>query len=99
MCYNHTIYCAQFIRINTYNFIEDDNMSDRRNILGPRIRYFRKKIGLTQEELAARLQVKGVLLDRPMISKIESQTRELLDYEILAIADVLRIDIKDIFYR
>jgi transcriptional regulator with XRE-family HTH domain len=72
-------------------------MSDKRNILGPRIKYLRKKAGLTQEELAAQLQVNGFIIDRPMISKIENQTRELLDYEVLAIANILRVDIKELF--
>jgi transcriptional regulator with XRE-family HTH domain len=72
-------------------------MLNKRNILGPRIKFFRKKFGLTQEELAARLQVNGIILDRPMISKIENQTRKLLDYEVLAIAEILKIDIKDLF--
>ena len=72
-------------------------MLSKRNILGPKIRYFRKKAGITQEDLAARLQVNGILLDRPMISKIENQTRELLDYEALAIANILKIDIRDLF--
>jgi transcriptional regulator with XRE-family HTH domain len=72
-------------------------MLNKRNILGPIIKYYRKKSGLTQEDLAARLQVNGILLDRPMISKIETQTRELLDYEILAIVKILKIDIKELF--
>lgn len=72
-------------------------MENKRNVLGPNIKYFRKKLGLTQEDLTARLQVQGISIDRPMISKIENQTRELLDYELIAIANILKINIKELF--
>lgn len=72
-------------------------MLNKRNILGSSIKYLRKKSGITQEDLAARLQVNDIQLDRPMISKIENQTRELLDYEILAIANVLKIDMQELY--
>lgn len=76
--------------------IEDDYMENNRNVLGPNIKYFRKKLGLTQEDLTARLQVQGISIDRPMISKIENQTRELLDYELIAIANILRIGVEEL---
>ncbi len=38
---------------------------------------------VSQEDLAGRLAVKGILMDRSAISRIESQTlRYLMDYEI-----------------
>jgi transcriptional regulator with XRE-family HTH domain len=69
----------------------------KKNTLGPRIRYYRKKRGITQESLTAKLQVQGAKLDRPMISKIENQERELNDFEIIAIANALRIDFNELF--
>lgn len=72
-------------------------MGDKRNILGPKIRYFRKTLGLTQQDLTSRLQIQQIPIDRPMISKVENQTRELLDYEIIAIANALGIDVQKLF--
>lgn len=68
-----------------------------RNILGPTIKFYRKEMGLTQEELTARLNIQGIDIDRPILTKIENQSRELYDYEIYAIAKVFQIDYNDLF--
>lgn len=68
-----------------------------KNVLGHRIRYYRKKKGLTQESLLARLQLQGLNIDRPMISRIENQTRDLCDFEIIAIVKALEIDYNQLF--
>jgi transcriptional regulator with XRE-family HTH domain len=70
---------------------------NERNIIGHRIKYFRKLKQMTQEELSAKLIVMGVNIDRPMISRIESQSREITDIEILAIAKALKVSIDDLF--
>lgn len=69
----------------------------KRNILGPKIRYYRELQGITQEYLIARLNVQGIPLDRPMLSKIENQERKLYDYEIYAFAKALQLDFNDLF--
>ena len=68
-----------------------------RNILGPTIKLYRKKKCITQEYLTKCLNSQGIKIDRPMIAKIENQTRELYDYEICAIAKVFEIDYNDLF--
>ena len=68
-----------------------------RNITGKKISQIRKKKGVTQEDLAARLNVQGIDIDRPMISKIENQTREILDFEIQGIAKALGVTIEELF--
>ena len=70
---------------------------ETRNIIGKRINLIRKQKKVTQEQLTARLNVQGIEIDRPMISKIEKQTREILDYEIKAIAIALGVTIEDLF--
>lgn len=69
----------------------------KRNIIGENIKTIRIQKGLTQEQLTAKLQVKGLKLDRPMLSKIESRTREILDYEIKTFADALDISVNELF--
>ncbi len=69
----------------------------KRNIVGKNIKLIRKTKKITQEQLAARLNIQGIDIDRPMISKIENQTRELLDYEIKAIAFALGVEISNLF--
>lgn len=68
-----------------------------RNIVGINIRKFRLLKNLTQEQLTAKVQVNGLNIDRPMLSKIETQNREVLDFEIKAFADALNIPIQYLF--
>ena len=68
-----------------------------RNIIGKKIKYYRTKKGVTQEDLAARLNVQGIEIDRPMISKIENHTREILDFEIKGISIALGVTIEELF--
>ena len=47
---------------------------------------------LTQSELAARLQIEEVILERDSISRIEAGTRFVADFELLVLAKVLRVE-------
>lgn len=70
---------------------------ENRNIIGKKINAIRKLKGITQEQLTARLNVQGIDIDRTMISKIETQTREISDFEIKAIANALGVTIEELF--
>ncbi|MEN8615502.1 helix-turn-helix transcriptional regulator [Dehalogenimonas sp. THU2] len=67
-----------------------------RNIIGERLRQARNnsKPRVTQEELAARLQVMDIHIDRAKVAKIESGIRPVYDYELAAIAKALKIDVR-----
>lgn len=69
------------------------------NVIGPRIRLARERMNpeVTQADLAARLGVVGLDVDRPTITRIESGKRYLRDYEIKAIAKVLKVSIEWLF--
>lgn len=64
----------------------------RKNVSGERIRELRIKRRMSQSELAARLQVEGVILERDSISRIERGTRFVADYELFIFAKVLGVD-------
>ena len=68
-----------------------------KNVLGKRIKQIREQKLITQEQLTARLNVQGIDIDRPMISRIESQTRQLLDIEIIGIAKALGVNVTELF--
>lgn len=70
---------------------------NNRNIIGDNIKKIRLDNNLTQEQLTAKLQVNGLDIDRPMLSKIESKKREVLDYEIKAISEALAVPIQSLF--
>ena len=69
----------------------------KRNIIGKRVKMIRKNKKLTQEELTARIQVKGIDIDRTMLSKIETDSREVYDFEVKAIAEALDVSIDELF--
>ena len=62
-----------------------------KNICGSRVKEARKKCGLSQEALAAKLQVEGVNIERDSVSRIEIGTRFVADYELLALCKILNI--------
>jgi len=56
------------------------------------------KKGLTQDQLAARLQLTGLhSCDRVTVAKIESQIRSVFDYELPVLAGVLGVSGDDLF--
>ena len=65
----------------------------RKNISGERIREARLKKRLTQQDLAARVQVEGVIIERDSISRVEIGTRFIPDYEIPVFARVLGVSV------
>lgn len=46
---------------------------------------------ISQADLAARMQVKGVFIEREAISKIETGDRFVTDYELKIFAEVLGV--------
>ncbi len=66
----------------------------RKNICGEKIHEARCKLRLTQSDLAAKLQVAGIVIERDSISRIEIGTRFVADYEIREIAKILKVDVK-----
>jgi transcriptional regulator with XRE-family HTH domain len=64
-----------------------------RNAVGSRIRLVRNKAGLTQNALAAKLQLSGLDIEQPQLAKIEAGIRSVYDFELAVIARVLRVSI------
>ena len=60
-----------------------------KNISGDRIYQARTAMRLSQEKLAARMQVNGVTIEREAISKIETGDRFVTDYELMIFSKVL----------
>jgi len=59
------------------------------NLVGPGIRKARLTAKLTQGELAARLNLRGMRIDRTGVAKIELKLRQVSDVELKTIADAL----------
>lgn len=66
----------------------------KNNLCGERIRLARAKNRITQSDLAARMQVAGITLERDSISRIEIGTRFVADYELKAFSEVLGVSLE-----
>lgn len=56
----------------------------------------RLKKRMTQMELAAKIQLQGITLERDSISRIEIGTRFVTDYELKLFAKVLNVTVDDL---
>ena len=66
------------------------------NITGKRIQEIRTGKNLTQDQLAARLQVSGLQINQKAISRIESGDRIISDFELLYLARALGVGVNDL---
>ena len=66
----------------------------KKNISGEKIRQARVKNRLSQEALAAKMQVEGIIIERDSISRIEIGTRFIPDYELPVFAKVLKTSVE-----
>lgn len=65
----------------------------KKNICGEKIHEARCKLRMTQSDLAAKLQVAGINIERDSISRIEIGTRFVSDYEIRELAKILKVNV------
>ena len=70
------------------------NYHGKKNISGDRIREARQKRRLTQEDLAAKLQIEGVIMERDSVSRMEIGTRFVTDYELMVLSKVLNVSLR-----
>ena len=68
------------------------------NQIGINIRHIRENQNMTQDELAAKLQILGCDITRSAIAKIEVGQRHLYPDEILLIKEIFQTDFDKIFY-
>ncbi|MCD7806173.1 MAG: helix-turn-helix domain-containing protein [Lachnospiraceae bacterium] len=62
-----------------------------KNIIGDKVRTLRKNAGLTQKELAEKLQLMGYEFSDLTILRIEQGSRFVPDYEVVILADFFGI--------
>lgn len=70
---------------------------DKNNLIGGNLKKLRKKLKISQQELSNKLELSGVYVCRGSVSRIEDYSRTVTDIELFAIADVLGVDIAELF--
>ena len=63
-----------------------------KNIISKRLKQARKAKKFSQSELAIKLQLYNVNMDQQMISKIESNSRIVTDYELACFCHILNVE-------
>ena len=69
---------------------------DNKNIIFERLKALREERGLSQSNLAAKLQTMNINIDQQMISKIEKNSRQVTDYELACICKCLSVTPNDL---
>ncbi len=65
--------------------------------IGQNVRTLREQRGMTQDALAAQLQLRGCDITRSALAKIEVGQRHLYPDEIVLIKHILDVDYEEIF--
>lgn len=66
------------------------------NICGKRISLLRNNLKISQRELADRMQLTGIDIDKNAIQRIECGKRFVTDIEIVAFAKVFEVSLNDL---
>ena len=89
-----SVFCRkECIRLKIYEY------DGKKNICGERLQQIRREKKISQENLSQMLQLEGVIIDRFSISRIESGTRFVADYELYTLAKVLEVPLEDFFAK
>ena len=67
------------------------------NVWGDNVAVMRKKLNISQRELAERMQLMGYDLDKNAIQRIESGQRFVTDIEVQALAKVFDVELPTLF--
>ena len=67
-----------------------------RNVIHAQLRRYRELRELTQDQVAAKLQVMGVNIDQQALSRIENNQRMVTDYELACLCRVLQVSPQDL---
>lgn len=69
------------------------DFNGKKNICGERVHEARRKQHLTQNDLAAKLQINGIIIERDSVSRIEIGTRFVADYELRELSKILKVTV------
>ena len=67
-----------------------------RNMVGAKIEAKRKELGMKQIDLLTQLQIKGIDLNASGLSKLEGQLRNVSDFELKALSEILGVSVNEL---
>lgn len=76
-------------------FINKGNNGEN-NICGKQVTQYRKKLGLSQRQLADSLQLLGLDVDKNAVQRIEAGKRFVTDIEIVFLSKALKVTVTEL---
>lgn len=76
-----------------FKSVNDDGS---KNICGKNVARFRKEINISQNELAHKLQLEGIEVEKNSVQRLEAGQRFVTDIEVIAFAKVFNKSIEEI---
>ena len=67
------------------------------NITGSKVKYYRKKKKMSQQQLSDKLETLAVYICRGSISRIEDGSRTITDIELYGLSQILQIESMKVF--
>ena len=83
-------------QIGVENMFINKTANGRNNVCGIMVAKLRKAEGISQRELADRLQRDGLDVDKNAVQRIESGQRFVTDIELLHLSRVLRVSLEEL---
>ena len=74
-------------------------MDGNANASGRRIKELREAAGLSQEQLAAKIQLPGLNLNQKAISRIETGDRVVPDFELIFFSEVFGVPVGNLLEK
>ncbi len=70
---------------------------EKKNLIGANLKKLRSKVKISQQDLSNKLELLGVYICRGSVSRIEDYSRTVTDIELFAIAQVLGVEINELY--
>ena len=70
---------------------------EKKNLIGTNLKKIRQKLKMSQQDLSNKLELLGVYVCRGSVSRIEDHSRTVTDIELFAIAQVLGVEISELY--
>ncbi len=67
------------------------------NLVGDKVRYYRKQRKMSQQLLSERLETLAIYICRGSISRIEDKSRTVTDIELYGLSKILKVPINNFF--
>ena len=62
-----------------------------KNLIGERLKLLRQSAGFSQRDLAYKLQLIGIDMDKNVITRIETNKRYVTDFELQALKEIFKV--------